>query len=177
MFVSHVHGFVSATTHLPLVAATINNGRIGDFENFAMNTGITALRESVWLYPILEIVHIVGIAMLLGNLVAFEARVLGASKNIDLSALARLALPLSVLGFLLAAMSGLTMFATQALELLENPAFKWKMLFLLIAGGNAAWFHARGSMNRADVVAKMQVVGSFIVWIAVLSCGRLIAYV
>jgi hypothetical protein len=142
-----------------------------------MNTSIAVLRESVWLYPILEIAHIIGIALLLGNLVAFEARVLGAGKNIDLSALARLALPLSVLGFLLAAVSGLTMFATQALELLDNPAFKWKMLFLMIAGGNAAWFHGRGSLKRADGVAKLQVIASFIVWIAVLSCGRLIAYV
>ncbi len=142
-----------------------------------MISSVTVLRESAWLYPILEIVHIVGIAMLLGNLVAFEARVLGAGKTLDLRALARLALPLSLLGFLLAAASGLTMFATQALELLENPAFKWKMLFLLIAGGNAAWFHGRGSMHRIDMIAKLQVIGSFIVWIAVLSCGRLIAYV
>lgn len=142
-----------------------------------MISSVTVLRESAWLYPILEIVHIVGIAMLLGNLVAFEARVLGAARTLDLRALARLALPLSLLGFLLAAASGLTMFATQALELLENPAFKWKMLFLLIAGGNAAWFHGRGSMHRIDMIAKLQVIGSFIVWIAVLSCGRLIAYV
>ena len=47
-----------------------------------------------------------------GNLIVFEARVLGAGKTLDLTALARLALPLSVLGFLFAAMSGLTMFAT-----------------------------------------------------------------
>ena len=76
------------------------------------------MRESAWVYPILEIIHIIGIALLLGNLIVFEARVLGAGKTLDLTALARLALPLAVLGFLLAAMSGLTMFATQALELL-----------------------------------------------------------
>jgi hypothetical protein len=115
--------------------------------------------------------------MLLGNLVCFEARVLGAGKAVNLAALARLALPLSVLGFALAVVSGLTMFATQALELLANPAFKWKMLFLMIAGGNAAWFHARGSLKLNDALARVQVLASFFVWIAVLSCGRLIAYV
>ncbi len=138
---------------------------------------ITVLRESAWAYPILEIIHIVGIALLLGNLVVFEARVLGAGKSIDLTSLARLALPLSVLGFMLAAMSGLTMFATQALELLTNPAFKWKMLLLAVAGGNTAWFHARGSLKLNDTIARLQVIASFFVWIAVLSCGRLIAYV
>jgi hypothetical protein len=138
---------------------------------------ITFLRESAWAYPILEIIHIVGIALLLGNLILFEVRVLGAGKAIDLNALARLALPLSVLGFMLAAMSGLTMFATQALELLNNSAFKWKMLLLAIAGGNAAWFHARGSLKQHDTIARVQVIVSGIIWIAVLSCGRLIAYV
>lgn len=143
-----------------------------------MNPSIAAaLRESAWAYPILEIVHILGIAMLLGNLVCFEARVLGAGKKIELSALARLALPLSVLGFALAATSGLTMFATQALELLSNPAFKWKMLLLAFAGSNAAWFHARGSLKLNDGMARLQVVASFFLWIAVLSCGRLIAYI
>ncbi len=142
-----------------------------------MIPGITFLRESAWVYPILEIIHIIGIALLLGNLIVFEARVLGAGKTLDLTALARLALPLAVLGFLLAAMSGLTMFATQALELLGNPAFKWKMLLLAIAGGNAAWFHARGSLKLNDTIARLQVIASVFVWIAVLSCGRLIAYV
>jgi hypothetical protein len=142
-----------------------------------MIPGLTFLRESAWAYPILEIVHIVGIALLLGNLILFEARVLGAGKDIDLTALARLALPLSVLGFTLAAMSGLTMFATQALELIANPAFKWKMLFLAIAGGNAAWFHTRGSLKLNDPIARLQVVASGVIWIGVLSCGRLIAYV
>ena len=142
-----------------------------------MIPGITFLRESAWVYPILEIIHIIGIALLLGNLIVFEARVLGAGKTLDLTALARLALPLAVLGFLLAAMSGLTMFATQALELLGNPAFKWKMLLLAIAGGNTAWFHARGSLKRNDTTARVQVIASVFVWIAVLSCGRLIAYV
>ena len=142
-----------------------------------MNPAIVFLRESPWVYPILEIAHIVGIALLLGNLIVFEARVLGAGKSIDLTALARLALPLSVLGFMLAAMSGLTMFATHALELLGNPAFEWKMLLLAIAGGNAAWFHARGSLRLNDRIARLQVIASFFVWIAVLSCGRLIAYV
>ena len=142
-----------------------------------MIPGITFLRESAWVYPILEIIHIIGIALLLGNLIVFEARVLGAGKTLDLTALARLALPLAVLGFLLAAMSGLTMFATQALELLGNPAFKWKMLLLAIAGGNTAWFHARGSLKLNDTIARVQVIASVFVWIAVLSCGRLIAYV
>lgn len=142
-----------------------------------MIPGITFLRESAWVYPILEIIHIIGIALLLGNLIVFEARVLGAGKTLDLTALARLAFPLAVLGFLLAAMSGLTMFATQALELLGNPAFKWKMLLLVIAGGNAAWFHARGSLKLNDTIARLQVIASVFVWIAVLSCGRLIAYV
>ena len=133
--------------------------------------------ESAWVYPILEIIHIIGIALLLVNLIVFEARVLGAGKTLDLTAPARWALSLAVLGFLLAAMSCLTMFATQALELLGNPAFEWKMLLLAIVGGNTAWYLARGSLKRNNTIARVQVIASVFVWIAVLSCGRLIAYV
>ena len=37
----------------------------------------SALQSHSWAYPALEAVHIVGIALLLGNLVALELRVFG----------------------------------------------------------------------------------------------------
>lgn len=139
--------------------------------------GFGFIRESVWLYPALEIVHLVGVGLLLGNLVLFELRMLGLGRSIDVAPLARLALPIAVLGFALAALSGLTMFASQPLELMPNRAFRWKMALVLLAGLNAAWFHARGSLARHDGVARAQAVGSLAIWIMVLACGRLIAYV
>jgi hypothetical protein len=139
-------------------------------------TGWTALQESPWAYPALEVVHLLGVALLLGNLVTFELRLLGLGRRIDRTALAKLALPLAVLGFVLAAASGLTMFATQPGELLANDAFRLKMLLLLLAGGNAVVFHARGSLARHDAVARVQGGVSLLLWVSVLGCGRAIGY-
>jgi hypothetical protein len=127
-------------------------------------------------YPALEVVHIVGIALLVGNLVLFELRVWGAGAALPVAALARLALTLSLAGFALAAASGSLMFASQPAELLTNRAFTLKMGLLMLAGTNAALFHARGGVARLDRVARAQTALSLGLWLAVIICGRWIAY-
>ena len=135
-----------------------------------------ALRSHLWDYPALEIVHITGIALLLGNLVLLELRVFGLGAALPINALARLSLGLAATGFSLAAASGLLMFASQPAELLANRAFTLKMLLLLAAACNAGWFHGRASLDRLDVVARLQMVLSTLIWLAVVACGRWIAY-
>lgn len=139
--------------------------------------GIPALAASAWAYPALEVVHVFGIALLLGNLVAFELRVWGVARALPLDALARLALPLSLAGFVLVAASGLAMFATDPAELLSKRVFVVKMTLVMLAGCNAALFHARGGVARPDAVAKAQTALSLGLWLAVMICGRAIAYV
>ncbi len=90
--------------------------------------------------------------------------------------LARLSLRLALTGFGLAAASGLTMFATQPQELLANGAFTLKMGLLVLAGANAAAFHVRGSLRRLDTTARTLMLVSTVLWLAVLTCGRWIAY-
>jgi hypothetical protein len=137
---------------------------------------LAELRSHLWAYPVLEMVHITGIALLLGNLVLLELRVFGLGATLALKELARLSLGLAAAGFGLAAASGLLMFASQPSELLANRAFTLKMLLLMLAGCNAAWFHGRGSLDRPDAVARGQMVVSTLIWLAVLACGRWIAY-
>lgn len=129
-----------------------------------------------WAYPALEVVHITGIALLLGNLVLLELRVFGRGAALPVAELARLSLGLALAGFGLAALSGLTMFASQPRELLANGAFTLKMLLLFAAGCNAAWFHGRGSLRRLDALARWQMAGSTVIWLGVITCGRWIAY-
>lgn len=135
-----------------------------------------ALRSHAWAYPALEVVHITGIALLLGNLVLLELRVFGCGAALPVKDLARLSLGLAGTGFGIAAATGLLMFATQPAELLSNRAFTLKMLLLLAAGCNAAWFHGRGSLTRLDTVARAQMLLSTALWLAVITCGRWIAY-
>lgn len=135
-----------------------------------------ALQSNPWAYPALEALHIVGIALLLGNLVALEVRVFGRMPTLPVAALARLSLCLAAGGFALAAATGLLMFATQPAELLVNRSFLWKMGLLAAAGCNAAWFHGRGSLVKLDATARVQMLMSTALWLAVVFCGRWIAY-
>lgn len=136
----------------------------------------TALKSHLWAYPALEVVHITGIGILLGNLVLLELRVFGLGPALPVRDLARLSLGLALVGFSLAAASGLLMFASQPAELLANRAFTLKMLLLLAAACNAAWFHGRDSLGKLDIWARVQMAVSTVIWLAVMACGRWIAY-
>jgi hypothetical protein len=129
-----------------------------------------------WLYPGLEVVHLLGVALLVGNLVAFESRVLGWGQALPLQALARLSLVLALCGFGLAALSGLLMFAAHPGEMLANRAFVLKMGLLMLAGTNAAMFHARAGLQRMDRLARAQTLASLGLWIGAMIAGRSIAY-
>ena len=139
-------------------------------------TGIAWLASNPWAYPTLEVLHIVGIALLLGSLVVVELRVWGLAPELPAQALARLGLSVSVAGFGLIAFSGLGMFAAHPGEMLANRSFVIKMGLVMFAGLNAAMFHARGSLLKADGTARAQTVLSMGLWLAVIICGRWIAY-
>jgi hypothetical protein len=138
--------------------------------------GLPALAAHPWAYPALEVVHIVGIALLVGNLVLLELRVWGLAPELPLRALARLSLTLALGGFGLLALSGLLMFATQPAELLANRAFTVKLGLIMAAGLNAGWFHARGGVDKPDRTARALTALSLGLWLAVIICGRWIAY-
>lgn len=137
---------------------------------------LAGLQTHPWAYPVLEGIHITGIGMLVGNLLLLELRVFGWGAALPVQALARLSLGLALSGFALAATSGLLMFATQPAELLANRAFTLKMLLLFVAGCNAAFFHARRSLERLDLPARLLMLSSTLIWLSVILCGRWIAY-
>lgn len=130
-----------------------------------------------WAYPALEVIHLIGVALLLGNLVLLELRVFGRGAGLPAHELARLSLTLVAIGFSLAAVSGTIMFATQPGDLLANRAFSLKMLLLFVAGSNAAMFHARHSLEKMDLTARMLMLVSSVIWVAIIALGRWIAYV
>ena len=135
-----------------------------------------ALKSHVWAYPALEVVHIVAIGLLLGNLILLELRVFGMGAALPVKPLARLSLGLAATGFFIAATSGLLMFASQPQELLANRIFTLKMLLLLAAACNAGLFHARDSLSKMDTLARVYMVISTLLWLSVVTCGRWIAY-
>ena len=129
-----------------------------------------------WAYPLLEAFHIAGIALLFGGLVVLDLRLWGRGTALALAPLARLTLAVTWAGFALVACTGLLMFSAQPDELLRNRAFQLKGALIVLAGLNAAWFHARGGTGRHDAAARWLGALSLGTWLGVIICGRWIAY-
>lgn len=136
-----------------------------------------AIRRSIWAYPALETIHIASFAAVFGSLMVLELRVFGAAPAVPLSPLARLSVRIALVSFSVAAAAGLLMLISSATEIVTNRAFQIKIGLIAAAGGNAWWFHRRGSLLLHDWIAKAQSLLSIVLWIGVIACGRLIAYV
>jgi hypothetical protein len=144
-----------------------------------------AMRGSPWLYPVVETVHIAGFAVLVGAVALFDLRVLGCAKTLPLRALGRHLLRWALASLLLVIPAGVLLFASQPREFLSNPVFLLKLALLATAGLNAAAFHAgayRGvaawdAGHAAPPLARAQAALSLLLWLAIITCGRMLAYV
>jgi hypothetical protein len=144
-----------------------------------------AMRQSLWLYPIVEIVHLAGIGLLFGSIAVLDLRLLGLSRDVPVRRLAAHVLPWTAASFLLTVPSGLAMFIAHAGEFVASPVFALKMGLIFAAGVNAAMFHAgamRGAAqwdaNRAPPpAARLAGSLSLLLWLSVIACGRLLAYI
>lgn len=142
------------------------------------------MRGSLWMYPIVEIIHIVGFAILVGSVAMFDLRVLGFARAIPVDVLGRHLLPWSTGSLLLIVPAGIMMFSSQPHEFAANKVFQLKLLLIGLAGLNAALFHfgiyrsvaAWNTALRAPGLARAHAAASLVLWIAVISCGRLLAY-
>jgi hypothetical protein len=143
------------------------------------------LRGSLWLYPAVETLHILGFAVLVGSIVAFDFRLLTAPDRFDVEGWVRQLVPVAATGLLLAVPMGFLLFTAEATAYFRNPVYLTKMALLLLALANVGWFHLGPYRRRKAVGPSMGIPASMrlsaglsmIGWIAVLTCGRLIAYV
>ena len=156
-------------------------GPIGALESMPL---AVAMRQDLWLYPIVEIVHISGFVILVGSIVVLDLRLLGLSRALRVSILTRHVVPWTVLAFALIVPTGVMMFMAHASDFLTNRAFQLKLLLIMLAGVNAAAFHVGiyRSVARWDehatppAAARLHALASLLLWFSVLACGRLLAY-
>ena len=99
-------------------------------------------RTTHYLYGTLESLHILGIALLVGPALAFDLRLLGLGHHLlSVTAAARHLLPLSRLGFAVAAVTGAALFTASALSVTASGSAPWKLGLIVPAGVNIAVFH------------------------------------
>lgn len=142
-----------------------------------------AINGSAWLYPAANVLHVLGFVLVVGPLLAFDLRLLGVTRAGHIRDLARTTLPWSLVGFGIALPAGLILFASDSSALLSNAAFRLKLVLLVLAGVNAAALHASGALKTpapGSIVprrARLHAAASILLWLGVLVCGRMIAYV
>ncbi|WP_053150641.1 DUF6644 family protein [Pseudomonas sp. Pf153] len=143
-----------------------------------------AMRSELWLYPLVEVVHIIGFSVLVGAVVMFDLRILGLSKGIAVTALARHLLTWALAALLLIVPAGLMMFSAHPHDFAGNDVFVLKLCLIATVGLNALVFHVgtyRGVQqwnigHKAPGLARIQALLSMALWFAVICCGRLLAY-
>ncbi len=141
--------------------------------------GIEWLRLSSWAYAAANTLHVVGIALLFGSIVPLDLRLAGWRRgDASLAALSRLLLPIAKIGFALAALTGLLLFAADARTYAASPLFQAKLVVIAAALVNAGllsrvdWNAPRLSNRRLAAAGGV----SLLLWLTAIGLGRWIAY-
>ena len=145
-----------------------------------------SIAQSDWLFPSLETVHVVAIALVVGSIAMLDLRLLGVGrKDYGVAELAAETLPWTWLSFSIALLTGALMFSSAATRYLAALPFLIKMLLLLAAGINMVAFHL-GAYRHVDrwnsqlpPPRRARIAGalSLSFWVAVVFCGRWIGFV
>lgn len=137
-----------------------------------------AARGSAWLYPVANLSHVLGAALLVGAIATFDIEVLRGAKNIGV--IARAVTPLAAFGLALQVASGGVLLAADAMPVVVNPVFQFKMAMFAIGLLNIAAFRWRfGARLQAETPldgAAAFAALSLTSWLLVLLAGRFIAY-
>jgi hypothetical protein len=96
-----------------------------------------SLRASLWLYPMVNAGHVIGMGLLFGAIVPLDLRLLGLWRALAVAPLARVLIPTAAAGLLLAAANGALMFASRPLDYIGEPLFGLKLGLIALALANA----------------------------------------
>jgi len=144
-----------------------------------------SIAESNWAFPIIETIHVIALALMIGMVLIMDLRLLGlASAKQRYTVLQRDVLPWTWWAFGGALVSGCLMFINQATEYYENEAFRIKLFLLLLAGINMLVFEliiARGAAawdqeSSAPWPGKIAALLSIALWIAIVFFGRRVGF-
>jgi len=165
--ISHpeIRGAVEATTFAG------NMGRVvGNF-----------VRDTPWAWSSSETLHFVGLSLLVGVILLINMRMLGFMKQVPFEALDRL-LPWAMLGFAINTFTGMGFFAASSGSYVGNPAFYWKLIFVLLAGANTLYFTFDRTWTQepgrdAPALSKLAAVCAMCLWVGVMYWGSMLPFI
>ncbi len=152
-------------------AQAIERSALGDF-----------IRESAWLYPWSNVVHVLGVALMVGAIAVLDLRLLGLLRGGRPADAAALALPVAKVGFALAVPSGVILFIAEANGVVTNWVFLVKFAAIAAGLANIVLFH-RGRFRDIEAwtavpaSARGAAAVSLAAWTTAAVCGRYAAYI
>jgi uncharacterized membrane protein len=148
-------------------------------------TFATTIRNSIWMFPILESIHVMSFTIVVGTIAIIDLRLLGlASTNRSFQRMSSEILKWTWAAFVVTVATGLMMFSTNARIYYHNPFFRAKMVLLVLAGLNMALFEftdgrtvrSWDSSPSAPRVGKGVAVASLVLWVSIIFMGRIIGF-
>ncbi len=145
----------------------------------------TALRESLYMFPIIEGVHLIGLALSVGLILLTDLRLVGLFlRNVPVQDVLHQLRPWVLAGFAITFITGTLLIWAEGPRIWQIPVFPIKLLLIALAGLNAIWFEFKYGRTVLEWGVKPEfpkgakVAGwlSLVSWTAVVICGRLIPY-
>jgi hypothetical protein len=139
------------------------------------------IRNSTYIFPVVEVLHLFGLTLLLGTITVIDMRMLGVGmRRQSVAEVAGQLAPWSIGAAILTIVSGILLFLSEAMKCYGNAAFPYKMWFLLagivlylVAQRRVTSPTSRMSPGMLKVIAVL----SLILWYGVAIAGRAIAFV
>lgn len=147
-----------------------------------LNSFITA---NYWVWPTLEMVHFLGVCLVLGSLLIIDLSVIGFARGISLRLVDKFIIA-TLIGFALNAMTGALFVVGDPARYFQNVAFKIKIVLIIFAGLNALYFTFRvrprilagaDNFQSIGIDAKISTGLSLTFWTSIIVLGRFIPYV
>jgi hypothetical protein len=150
-------------------------------EGSAFGAGI---RQSVWLYPLANVGHVVAVVVFFASVAVMDIRLAGGLSALSPASVLRGARRAAMAAFVVVAITGSMLFAAEASHLALNPVFLTKVGLIALGLANIALFEfvLRREVEKLPAGARLptavraSALASLTLWIAVVACGRSIAY-
>lgn len=139
------------------------------------------IRDSTYIFPVVEVFHLFGLTLLLGTLTITDLRMLGVGmRRQTIGEVATQLAPWTIWAAVVTILSGILLFLSEAMKCYANAAFPWKMWFLL--AGVLLYLFVQRPITRLHsrtnpALLKIVALCSLVFWYGVAVAGRAIAFV
>jgi hypothetical protein len=140
------------------------------------------IKDSRWWFPVIETIHVLGFAILMGSTFLVDMHFFGISMNRQpMSRIAKQLWPWTLFGLWVTFLTGVLMMVSESIKCLENQAFWWKMVFFVAAIVFQGTLHKRLTLpedaHPSPAAGRIAGIVSVLLWCGVFVGGRAIGFV